>query len=288
MATLARSSSPKRDELDADFGVGDFAYAPGDALGGPPRRRRSNWGKRLLLLGLMAGGGALQWYAPAVLSELASTSAQLIASALQPSESRQVPDLPKLSLIDPRSMPERPAVASVDVPASAPQTRSPAEATPVSTRNSLEVEKSQAAGETKGTAAPVAPVTTGALPAQATGTEPGQAPPPPAYVDPLQKRAERIGLHPDLSSAILKGLTEADFRSAEASIRAALTQTAETAVYLSPKPERDSLARFKVHFVAGAEAGCRRYVVTIIKKGWEATALPMERCGIKKAGLARN
>ena len=38
-------------------------------------------------------------------------------------------------------------------------------------------------------------------------------------------------------------------------------------------------ALFKVRFVPGAPAGCRRYVVTVTKDGWLTTALPMEKCG---------
>lgn len=280
MATLARALPPNRDDFDAKGGAGDFEFAPGDLMGVAPKPRRSRWGQRLSMIVLFGLGGALHWYAPDVLPEVAATGSALIRSALEKPATAQSVDLPKLSLIELKSFsppplstailqnPIEPTVSVADTPVAAPAI-------------SLD-----APDRVRLAAPPASAVMTGAL---APASEPAaviEPPPPPAYVDPLQKRAERIGLHPDLSPAILRGLSDLDFRNAETAIRTAIAETGETAVYLSPKPARDTFARFKVHFVTGAEAGCRRYVVTIIKRGWEATALPMERCRVKRAGLA--
>ncbi|MEZ5856183.1 MAG: hypothetical protein R3D67_16070 [Hyphomicrobiaceae bacterium] len=104
---------------------------------------------------------------------------------------------------------------------------------------------------------------------------------PPAPNDPLRKRAEAVGLNPELSAALLRRLTNADFRNAGIAIRKALAETPDGQVLDWPAKRAKGQAQFRVHFVDGAGANCRRYVVTIAKTGWATTALPMERCGIK-------
>jgi hypothetical protein len=103
------------------------------------------------------------------------------------------------------------------------------------------------------------------------------APAPPG--DPLRAKAEGVGLHPDLSRVLLLRLSEADYRNAALAIRKALADSANTAIVVHPKKRRSDLAQFKVHFVPGAAAECRRYVVSIAKDGWLTTALPVEKCG---------
>jgi hypothetical protein len=110
-----------------------------------------------------------------------------------------------------------------------------------------------------------------------TGTAYTAPPAPPA--DPNRKKAEAVGLHPDISAALLARLTAADFRNARLAIDTALAETADDATYVWPRKRAKGLALFKVHFVPGAGRNCRRYVVTIAKDGWLTTALPMERCG---------
>ena len=92
-------------------------------------------------------------------------------------------------------------------------------------------------------------------------------------------RAAAVGLHPDLSRALLARLSPTDYRNAGIAIKTALAETAETAVYVWPRQRKPEEALFKVRFVPGAAAGCRRYVVTVTKDGWLTTALPMEKCG---------
>lgn len=99
--------------------------------------------------------------------------------------------------------------------------------------------------------------------------------------DPLQKRAEAIGLHPGLSPVILARLSEADWRNAKLAIEAALQTTTDDGWSTYPAKQQPKLALFRIHFVAGAGEDCRRYVVAIAKDGWLTTALPVERCGIK-------
>ena len=96
---------------------------------------------------------------------------------------------------------------------------------------------------------------------------------------PYQTRAAAVGLHPDLSRALLARLSAADYRNAGIAIKTALAETAETAIYVWPRQRKPEEALFKVRFVPGAPAGCRRYVVTVTKDGWLTTALPMEKCG---------
>ena len=79
--------------------------------------------------------------------------------------------------------------------------------------------------------------------------------------DPYQVRAAAVGLHPDLSRALLARLSPADYRNAGIAIKTALAETAETAVYVWPRQRKPEEALFKVRFVPGAAAGCRRYVV---------------------------
>jgi hypothetical protein len=97
--------------------------------------------------------------------------------------------------------------------------------------------------------------------------------------DPLQVRAEAVGLHPGVSRVLLGRLSEADYRNAGVAIKTALAETPDNAVHVWPRQRKPELAVFKVHFVPGAASDCRRYVVTVTKDGWMTTALPMERCG---------
>ncbi len=109
------------------------------------------------------------------------------------------------------------------------------------------------------------------------------APPKADLSDPYQRRASAVGLHPDLSRALLTRLSPADFRNAGVAIDTAVAKTAETDTFVWPRQRRPELALFQVRFVPGAAPDCRRYVVTITKDRWSTTALPMERCGAKLA-----
>lgn len=119
--------------------------------------------------------------------------------------------------------------------------------------------------------------------AQDTPAEPvvvARLPPPKADpADPNQKRAIAVGLHPDLSRALLGKLTETDYRNAGVAIRTALAETADTDVFAWPREPTAKLALFEVKFVKGAASDCRRYVVTVTKDRWSTTARAMEKCG---------
>jgi hypothetical protein len=107
-----------------------------------------------------------------------------------------------------------------------------------------------------------------------------QPPPPRLISDPYQKKAEAVGLNPDVSRALLKKLSKADYRNAGIAIKTALAETADSDVFNWPREKKAGLAQFEVKFVTGAEEKCRRYVVTITKDRWSTTAPPMEKCGI--------
>jgi hypothetical protein len=108
-------------------------------------------------------------------------------------------------------------------------------------------------------------------------------PPKADLTDPYQRRAAAVGLHPDISGALLTRLSPADFRNAGAAIDNAVAQTPDAGTFVWPRQRRPEQALFQVHFVPGAAPDCRRYVVTVTKDRWSTTALPMERCGAKLA-----
>ncbi|WP_024275104.1 hypothetical protein [Hyphomicrobium sp. 802] len=108
------------------------------------------------------------------------------------------------------------------------------------------------------------------------------APPRPSH-DPLRKKAEAAGLHPDLSRAVLARLTSTDYRNAAYAIGKAIKTVPNNGEFVWPHKRKAGLAVFTVHFVQGAGRDCRRYVVTVTKDRWTSTALPMEKCGVKVA-----
>ena len=153
-------------------------------------------------------------------------------------------------------------------------------------------EIADAPGAEAGIAVPSAPVETapvGSADASATDdavtseeipAAPAQQPPSPPRTDRYEKQAEAVGLNPDLSKAVLKRLSETDFRNAGFAIKTALAKTADDAVHMWPAKLKPNLALFEVRFVPGAAENCRRYVVTVTKDRWATTAPPMEKCGI--------
>ena len=96
-----------------------------------------------------------------------------------------------------------------------------------------------------------------------------------------------MGLHPGLSRVLLARLSETDYRNAGIAIKTALAETPEDGNFLYPRELKGGLALFKVHFVQGPDADCRRYVVTITMDRWATTALPMEKCGPQFARFRR-
>ena len=144
---------------------------------------------------------------------------------------------------------------------------------------------------------PPRPVVTTVPPAAATGEAapvtgevPGAPLPPPIVdpSDPYQRRAEAVGLHPQLSRVLLARLTPADYRNAGIAIETAVSQTPDHGVLVWPRQRTPDQALFQVRFVAGAAPGCRRYVVSVTKDGWLTTAPPMEKCGAQRRRQARD
>ena len=114
---------------------------------------------------------------------------------------------------------------------------------------------------------------------------------PPPEVDPadtLQVRAVAVGLHPNLSRVLLSRLSAVDYRNAGVAIKTAVAETPDDEVHIWPRERTPERALFRVHFVHGTVAECRRYVVSVIKDGWLTTALPMEKCGVQAVRAKRN
>lgn len=225
---------------------GELSLDARERVGGPVPRRRVRYGLKALLFCVGAGG---IWIAANHQQDVVAWSTR-IAEMMQtagppPSDARSVPLAPSVSKREDAALP----LPEVDVPP---------------TRSAVVPENS---GVVDDGAAPLAE-SIEKLPPVVADPE-----------DPLQKRALAAGLHPGLSRALLQRLTAADFRNAEHAIRTALLQAAPSEIFVWPRQRPAGVALFKVKFVAGAARECRRYVVVVLKDGWETTAMPMERCG---------
>ncbi len=276
MAARARRSSSRTayDNLydDQAYELGEFL--PGERIGRPPPRA----GRKIVLRGIFllaaAGGvwafmtGQVAWPAwlptdiSAMLSALERRPGPLAAPAPRAAE-----PLPRIETVPEKNL------AAVEAPSLSPR--------------SAPYSKDAASTEAK-----TAPLTTGALPPAARHSDDAlDGPLRPAIADPsdpYQVRAAAVGLHPDLSRALLARLSPADYRNAGIAIKTALAETAETAVYVWPRQRKPEEALFKVRFVPGAAAGCRRYVVSVTKDGWLTTAPPMEKCGTQPRQARRS
>ena len=308
IAEARGSPAPDRWRIEPDDRIGDLAD-----------RRRGRLVRRGLLLSVLLGAGAvhhvdatlLPW-AWEILSRHAAPLVEEAWHRLNSPPATRIADTTKATAAEPTptSAPQSsasgpdsaPRTASIEPPPSAPPAVAPATPTspatnvpPIPAAKATETSASTVAtgsmpaGSSRAAAvaaerAPESPVPAPA-PA-AAGAAPPYAPPPPA-TDPLQKRAEAAGLHPGLSRTLLARLTDADYRNATAAVRTALIETPDDGEHVQPRRRAAGLAQFRVHFVPGADAGCRRYVVTIARDGWLTTALPMERCGVRQRQAAR-
>lgn len=250
-------------------------FYPGEPIVAPPTRRGASMGSALLVvLGLGAGGWGLvsteaAWrplvmpLVETVLAEMARIGepapapAAMATGSLQQQAAHAAP------------LPEKEVAAAPDIVTGTPVAAQPEPPPqPVEEQTGAERQPADAAPATAET--------------EAAG-EAGPLPPPrvdPA--DPYQKRAFAVGLHPELSRALLSRLSDADYRNAGIAIGKAVAETADTDKLVWPTQRAPRLALFHVHFVPGAAPDCRRYVVTVTKDGWSTTAQPMERCGVKR------
>lgn len=239
-----------------------------DRVGAPLGRRRGRLYRRGVIVAVLLSGAVWAYMDHRSLlstgSQLAAAVTELASAAMEPRPSPSVPAANDMPPAAPEPLPEREAVEP-HVPSARTTT---------------------AAGQPPQEAyGPPAPIETAALPSPATSyvaAPVSKATEPPT--DPYRKRATTAGLHPDISRVLLEKLSDTDYRNARVAIRTALAEAADDAVYIWPRQAKPGLAVFQVHFVEGAAAGCRRYVVTIAKDGWRTTALPLETCtGVRTA-----
>lgn len=251
-----------------------WELAPDDRVGAPPARRHKRGRWLALAVMVLAGGGiamiddkiaAWNW-TTAHLETTVSLGRSLIGEATPkyPPPTAPPPVLPVLSTLEPLdSAPVR----------TAGQEMSPLPAVAAAAPEPL----AKVDDESGGRDAPAEPATA----ASAEADKPAPLPPLPPLTDPLQKKAESVGLHPELSRALLQRLTATDFKNAAIAIKKAIAETADGSELVWPARPARGLARFRIHFVPGISQACRRYVVGVAKDGWLTTALPMEKCGVK-------
>lgn len=274
-----RHASPSEQFRDhADFLRWELSV---DERAGPPLRARRKWPRWLAvaILALAAGSWAAIDDKPAALawfSSHAASALELAKVVLGEAERISVPEqspplqLAALRLIDARlvhatlveELPNREIGLSQVAVVNEPEAETAKDAGTATTSSHTETVASEP-------------------------EKPAPLPPLPPLTDPLQKRAEAAGLHPELSRALLQSLTPADFKNAAIAIKKAIAETPEDGVLVWPAKPGPGSARFRIHFVPGISPACRRYVVGVAKSGWLTTALPMERCGVKPR-LARS
>lgn len=250
---------------DQEAGTGDddlstLQLTRGERIGSPVPSLARRLMKRVVLLAILAGGSWLAFEHQGNVAELwtatRSTALQMMEAAFPAEKDIRLPAPTGPGRTEPRASAEDGTNSAVKPLPEATMAEEPT--------------------------APA--LITGSLP---DGGNPDGSPAPeplerPIATDPLEKRAEVAGLHPGLSRVLLERLTDADYRNAKTAIDTALAETEDDGAHIFPRKREAGLALFRVYFVTGSGEGCRRYVVSVSKDGWLTTALPMERCGIKR------
>jgi hypothetical protein len=243
--------------VDDDFGGGGALLA-GERVGPPLPRTRGNPIVRILGLLVVLGAG---WALATGQVALPKWLLAEIAAAISSREGAPAAPLPPVTQAAAAPLPPVSQEPARELPRVSPQP--PAASEPAMPATAAE---------------PASPPRPAASGAGETAAEP-LVPPSADPADPYQVKALAVGLHPDLSRALLTRLSPADYHNAGVAIRKALAETSDSAVFVWPRQRKPELALFQVHFVPGAAPSCRRYVVTVTKDGWSTTAPPMERCG---------
>jgi hypothetical protein len=243
-----RSDSESDDEIDFEE-----EFYPGERICAPPTRIGGNrLLRRCVFILLMLGAGWAYLHAPPDWREQLTAGMTAVSSLVATDRAGPV------------------ASAATTMPPPAP----PAVTEPVPPP-----EKEIAdAPDVKGEVVAAAPVTTGSVDPAAEAPAARLPPPTPDPRDPYQKRAVAVGLHPNISRAVLSRLSATDYRNAGTAIKTAVAKTPDDATFVWPRQRKPELALFEVRFVRGAAPHCRRYVVTVTKDRWSTTAPPMERC----------
>jgi hypothetical protein len=274
-------------EFHNALGSESWDIAPDDRVGQPLKRRRGRWLRRAVFLLVCAGLGAVHAQNPDLLPRWGAQTWNVAkpwldraievanSSMTAPNQATAAPDARTDTRIDAASLlrppppepapPEAPIKSAVQLPAAIEPEQS-APSAPAQT------------AEPVGLAAVAPPAKADTAPLPLPRAE---------AITPQQKRAEAVGLHPDLSRSLLAQMTDVDYRNAGEAIRRAIAETPDDGSFLWPVKRSGTLAQFKVHFVPGAAATCRRYVVTVAKSGWLTTALPVEKCGVRASQTAR-
>lgn len=271
-AYRATETSPSAEQFREHSDFLRWELDPRERVGPPLVPRRQMWWLRGIAMLVACGVGWASYQDPAGTWEWTSASFSSVISlgrallaghsATHPPAGATAPPLAlaPLRLIEPELL----RGAGVDAAAqSAERAATDAAATPDAAAQKAEATEEHAEPPTE-------------------AEKPAPLPPLPPLTDPLQKRAESVGLHPELSRALLQRLTATDFKNAAFAIRKAIAETPDDAVLVWPPAPKRGLAHFRINFVPGISPSCRRYVVGVGKDGWLTTALPMEKCGVKR------
>lgn len=277
MTSIATTSYPDT------AGIADFAAHGVDAddrIGDAVSRPKSKTLRRLVLLLGILGASAASYVDPSIWTRAWDTASPWITSAVDAVRAQ-----PTKVVAQSAPAPETRSASQL-----APTDAAPAQ--PVDARAAFLPAETPMPSPLQSAALPpiTQPVKNAERPIAKAATQAGAprpageayAPPKALPSDPLAKRAEQAGLHADLSPALLKRFSDADFKLAAVAIDKALKETGDTETFIWPQKSPKNATRFRISFVQGAPDGCRRYVVEIAKDGWQTTALPVEKCGVRK------